>query len=126
MQFNFIQLVNLFCILKPNCLLQSLLILFTIIYFTWMVKYTYHGKGSHKKICVFLLDFVQKWPHPPPLILDIHEVPFVSAHFGQLRGNFCIGLKLKYVPNISSKSSSNLLEPAHPPSPHLMSKRRSN
>ena len=53
-----------------------------------------------KIICVFLLDIVQKWPRPAPLILDIHEATFVSAHFGQPSGNFCIGLKLKYVPNI--------------------------
>ena len=36
-QFKFIQLLNLFCILRHDCLLQSLLILLTIIDFTRMV-----------------------------------------------------------------------------------------
>ena len=37
---------------------------------------------------------------PPPLILDIREVTFVSADFVQPLGNFCIGPKLKYLPKI--------------------------
>ena len=40
------------------------------------------GKQSKKKN-VFLLDIVKKGPRIPPLILDIREVTFVSAHFGQ-------------------------------------------
>ena len=56
------------------------------------------GEAIHKK-CIFLLDIVQKWPWPPTLILDIREVTFVSAHFGHLWVNFCIGPKLKSVLN---------------------------
>ena len=36
----------------------------------------------------------------PPLILDIREVTFLLVHFEQPWGNFFIGPKLKYLPNI--------------------------
>ena len=79
--------------------------------------------GSHKK--VFLLDIVKKGARPP-LILDIREVTFVSAHFGQPWGNFCKGPKIKYLPNIKAKVPQNFWVLVIPhPSPHLMSKRRS-
>ena len=70
------------------------------------------GKTSKKKRISF--GHCPKVALTPPLILDTHEVTFVSAHFGQPWGNFCKGPKFEYLLNIQAKSASKLLEPGHP------------
>ena len=43
-------------------------------------NWNFEGKTSENKCFSFLLDIVQKWPCPPPLL-----------HVGEQWGNFCIG-----------------------------------
>ena len=57
-------------------------------------------KGSHKKACFFWTLSKRGLDPPSPLILDICEITFALAHFGQPQGNFCKGSKFKYLPNI--------------------------